>query len=184
MSDPTEFIGVTQIETNPDNITVTSSDAERGRKAAQDLWQLGLDAIAIDDPLTPDFAQAALAELNQLQKGTPGVLREVLDGAQMSAEQLNVESFHGLIEIVQNADDLRASEVRVAIKESGKQRRLLIAHNGTRVHLDHVIAMTLTFVSTKRDDPCAKGRFGIGLKTLARLAAVLTAHCAPDDFSI
>ncbi|TMA96339.1 MAG: hypothetical protein E6J74_08880, partial [Deltaproteobacteria bacterium] len=83
---------------------MTSSDAERGRKAAQDLWQLGLDAIAIDDPLTPDFAQAALAELNQLQKGTPGVLREVLDGAQMSAEQLNVEPFHGVIEIVQNAD--------------------------------------------------------------------------------
>ncbi len=102
----------------------------------------------------------------------------------MSAEQLNVESFHGLIEIVQNADDLHASEVRVAIRRSGKHGRLLIAHNGERVHLHHVIAMTLAFVSTKRDDPRAKGRFGIGLKTLGRLGDSLTVHCAPYDFAI
>jgi hypothetical protein len=42
----------------------------------------------------------------------------------MSAEQLNVESFHGLIEIVQNADDLSASEVRVVIRKAGKHERL------------------------------------------------------------
>src|SRR6266496_932632 len=146
MTDP-ETAGVGQIEHSADQIP---SEAERGRKAAQDLWRLGLDASAIDDPLTPDFARNALAELEQLQRGTPGVLREVLEGAQMSAEQLNVESFHGLIEIVQNADDLHASEVRVAIGGSGEQRRLLVVHNGDRVHLNEVIAMTLAFVSTKR----------------------------------
>jgi hypothetical protein len=161
-----------------------ASDAERGREAAQTLWRLGLRAGEIHDPLTPEFALAALDELEQLQHGTPGVLREVLEGAQMSAEQLNVESFHGLIEIVQNADDLRASEVRVAVRRSGKHGRLLIAHNGERVHLHHVIAMTLAFVSTKRDDPRAKGRFGIGLKTLGRLGESLTVHCAPYDFTI
>lgn len=102
----------------------------------------------------------------------------------MSAEQLNVESFHGLIEIVQNADDLRAAEVRVAIRAAGKHGRLLIAHNGERVYLHHVIGMTLAFVSTKRDDPRAKGRFGIGLKILGRLGESLTVHCAPYDFTI
>jgi hypothetical protein len=158
-----------------------ASDAERGREAAQTLWRLGLRAGEIRDPLTPAFALAALDELEQLQHGTPGVLREVLEGAQMSAEQLNVESFHGLIEVVQNADDLRASEVRVAVRRSGKHGRLLIAHNGERVHLHHVIAMTLAFVSTKRDDPRAKGRFGIGLKTLGRLGESLTVHCGAVD---
>jgi uncharacterized protein YjbI with pentapeptide repeats len=66
------------------------SDADLGRQAAQSLWRLGLDAGDIDDPLTPEFALAALAELEQLQKGTPGILREVLDGAQM--QQVNLTS--------------------------------------------------------------------------------------------
>ena len=157
---------------------------ERGRRAAQDLWRLGLDAAPIDDPLTPEFARSALAELEELQRGTPGVLTQVLEGAQMSTEQLNVESFHGLIEVVQNADDLRATEVRVAIRERGKQRHLLVAHNGGRVELRHVIAMTLAFVSTKRDDPRAKGRFGIGLKTLGRLSDVPHSSLRAVDFKI
>jgi len=161
-----------------------SADAERGREAAQSLWQLGLGASLPDDPLTPEFARAALTEIEHLQRGTPGVLREVLEGAQMTAEQLNVESFHGLIEIVQNADDLRAAEVRVAIRRSGKHDQLLVVHNGDRVHLHHVLAMTLAFVSTKREDPRAKGRFGIGLKTLGRLGDRLTVHCAPYHFRI
>ena len=120
-----------------------SSDEERGRQAARTLWKSGVGAATIDDPLTRDFARAALAELEELQHETSGVLKEVLEGAQMSAEQLNVEPFHGLIEIVQNADDLHASEVRVAVQESGKQSRLLIAHSGgERVKLHNVIAMT------------------------------------------
>ncbi len=161
-----------------------STDAERGREVAQTLWRLGLGASLPDDPLTPEFARGALAEFEQLQRGTPGALRDVLEGAQMTAEQLNVESFHGLIEIVQNADDQRAAEVRVAIRRSGKHDRLLAVHDGERVHLHHVLAMTLAFVSTKREDPRAKGRFGIGLKTLGRVGDRLTVHCAPYDFMI
>jgi hypothetical protein len=138
----------------------------------------------IDDPLTPEFAADALSELELIQLETPGALREVLEGAQMSAEQLSVESFHGLIEIVQNADDLHASEVRVALRRSRSRDQLLVAHDGERVQLHHVLAMALAFVSTKRDDPIAKGRFGAGLKTLGRLGTQLVVHCAPYDFSI
>lgn len=75
------------------NRRTESLDFERGREAAQRLWKLGLEATQIDDPLTLDFARGALVELDRLQEGTPGVLREVLEGAQISAEQLNVESF-------------------------------------------------------------------------------------------
>jgi hypothetical protein len=155
-----------------------------GRVAARELWHGGVAKAKIDDPLTPEFAADALTELELIQRETPGALREVLEGAQMSAEQLSTESFHGLIEIVQNADDLHASEVRVALRRSLRNDQLLVAHNGERVQLRHVLAMTLAFVSTKRDDPIAKGRFGAGLKTLGRLGTRLTVHSAPYDFSI
>jgi hypothetical protein len=155
-----------------------------GRAAARELWRVGVAKAQIDDPLTENFAAEALSELELIQRETPGAMREVLEGARFSAEQLSVESFHGLIEIVQNADDLHASEVRVAVRRAPEGDQLLIAHDGERVQLRHVLAMTLAFVSTKRDDPLAKGRFGAGLKTLGRLGTRLTVHCAPYDFSI
>ena len=158
--------------------------ANPGRVAARELWRVGVAKAEIDDPLTPEFAADALSELELIQRETPGALREVLEGAQISAEQLNVESFHGLIEIVQNADDLHASEVRVALRRSRERDQLLVAHDGEPVQLRHVLAMTLAFVSTKRDDPIAKGRFGAGLKTLGRLGTGLVVHCFPYDFLI
>ncbi len=155
-----------------------------GRMAARRLWREGLTAGPISDPLTIEFAKGALDELERLQSGTPGILKDVLDGAQISAEQLNVDEFHGIQEVIQNADDLAAREVRVAIQKRGRQSILMIAHDGNRVHLDHAIAMALAFVSTKRADEKAKGKFGIGLKTLGRLGTRLTVHCHPYDFMI
>lgn len=104
-----------------------------GRAAARELWRAGIAKAEIDDPLTPEFAADALSELELIQLEKPGALREVLEGAQMSAEQLSVESFHGLIEIVQNADDLHASEVRVAFRSCQDGDQLLVAHDGDRV---------------------------------------------------
>lgn len=155
-----------------------------GEEAARRLWTLGLDAGSVTDPLTQDFAEGALQEFERLQEGTAGVLRQVLEGAQISAEQLNVGSFHGLIEVVQNADDLGASEIGIAVRRANGRQTLLVVHNGERVRLDHVLAMALAFISTKRDDPSSKGRFGIGLKTLGRLGHRLTVHCPPYHFTI
>jgi hypothetical protein len=56
------------------------SDADRSREAADTLWVHGLDTAATDDPLTSEYARAALAELERLQAGTPGVLQELLEG--------------------------------------------------------------------------------------------------------
>ncbi len=44
--------------------------------------------------------------------------------------------------------------------------------------------MTLAFVSTKRDDPLSKGKFGIGLKTLSRIAETMEVNCTPYYFRI
>ncbi len=160
------------------------SDFEAGREAARLLWERGLDDRPdYVDPLSDDFARGALAELEQLQLSTARVLQEVLEGAQMSAEQLNVESFHGITEVIQNADDLGASRVHIAVR-GGRYPLLAFRHDGERVQLHHVIAMSLAFLSTKRKDPRSKGRFGIGLKTLGRLSSRMTVHCDPYHFVI
>lgn len=167
-----------------DDNAVHSDDARAGAEAARRLWTLGLDAGSGVDPHTQEFADGALQELEHLQEGTPGVLRQVLEGAQIGAEQLNVEPFHGLIEVIQNADDLGATEIRVAISNAGGRQKLLIVHDGSRVRLEHALAMALTFISTKRADSASKGRWGIGLKTLGRLGHRLTVHCPPYHFKI
>lgn len=105
-------------------------ELDQGRDAARHLWKEGLSGGTIDDPIHPEFARGASEELEELQKGTPGILKEVFDGAQISAEQLNVDAFHGILEVVQNADDLGACEVRVAVRKRGARSTLLIAHNG------------------------------------------------------
>lgn len=166
-------------------MTITVRDqAEHGRNAARRLWRDGLAAV-IDDPLDVDFAAAAITEFAHLQsERTPGIYRDALEGAEISAEQLNVEQFHGVVEVVQNADDAGASELRVALRTRSGGRDLLFVHDGDVVRLPDLIAMALAFVSTKRDDATAKGRFGIGLKTLSRLGDTLTIHCGPYHASI
>ncbi len=163
-------------------MSTPAADAERGRQAAAILLKKGVADTAIDDPLTPAFARGALEELERYFDELDGTVREALQGAERSAEQLNADPFRGLIEVLQNADDLGATALRVAIRPA--QRELLIVHDGDRVRLQNVIAMGFAFVTTKRADPRAKGRFGIGLKTLGRLATELQVHCSPYHFAI
>jgi hypothetical protein len=153
--------------------------AEDGCAAALAVWKQGLKADVVD-PLTPEFAAAAVAEFSRLQsEGTPGIYRDALEGAEMSAEQLSVEPFQGVIEVVQNADDAGANELRLALRRVGRGRALLFVHDGKLARFPDIVAMALAFVSTKRGDADAKGRFGIGLKTLNALGGTLTIHSGP-----
>lgn len=61
---------------------------------------------------------------------------------------------------------------------------LLIAHDGTPVTLANVAAMLLPWLSTKKDDADAAGRFGIGQRTLESLGGPITFHALPFHFSI
>jgi hypothetical protein len=164
---------------------MSSSDlADGGRAAARKLWHEGIEA-AIDDPFLPDFAAAAVAEFARLQsQHTPGILRDVLEGAEMSAEQLNPEPFRGVVEVLQNADDEKAGEVRLAVRTRSGRSQLLFVHDGEPVRLTDLVAMALAFVSPKRHDAMKKGRFGIGLKTLQALGDTLSVHCGPYHASI
>src|SRR3954468_9360498 len=118
---------------------------EAGRHAAELAWQAVDDRpIEIEDPLHAEFATAALERLEQLQLEAPGVMRRILEGSDRGAEGLNADP---VAEVVQNADDAGAREVRIAVVDSPKPT-LLVAHSGgERVGIDHILPMSFAFLS-------------------------------------
>jgi hypothetical protein len=159
------------------------SHASRGASAARSIWA---DADCVDDiidPRTPEFATAVIVGLANALATSSGAIKKMMRSAASAAEDLNVEPFQGLIEVIQNADDLGASEVRFALREGAVGRQLLIVHNGQPVACQHVLAMALPYLTTKTNRTDQRGRFGIGLKTLKRIADRLSIHSDPYHFS-
>lgn len=147
------------------------------------IWE---DMPGVDDLIdtrTPQFANAVVTGLADALASSPGALKKMMRGAAAAAEDLNVEPFQGLTEVIQNADDLHASEVRFAFRDKDVNRQLLIVHSGYPVVCQHVLGMALPFVTTKTNRTDQRGRFGIGLKTLRRIADNLAVHSAPYHFS-
>ena len=159
-------------------------ESSRAVDAVRLIWENGIGPDFVDDPRTPEFASAALAELIGRRRRISGILEEALQGADMGASQLAVDDTHGLLEVVQNADDQGASLIRFGMRTVAGSTQLLAAHNGETIDIRDVVAMLFAFVSTKRDDPEVTGKFGVGLKTLSRIASRLDVHCHPYHFSI
>ena len=164
---------------------MSQGERERASQIVRDIWEGGIRSTSFEDPRTPEFAKAALSELVALfDEGVPGLLQEALEGADLSANQLAVDDTHGLMELVQNANDQRASRLRFGLRRKSSRLDLLAAHDGDPITVRDVAAMCVAFVSTKRDDPGMTGKFGIGLKTLSRLADRFEVHCNPYHFEI
>lgn len=89
-------------------------------------------------------------------------MQDSVTGARRGAKRMSTDRLQGLSEVVQNAEDLGATEVRVLVRDT----TLLIAHNGRPVRLTDVIPLSMPWVTSKTDDAEATGRFGIGLMTL------------------
>lgn len=155
--------------------------------AARELLDGGIKVGAnIKDPLEPAFADAfvdALAEgLPERFRGVAGDLKE---GAGRVGRSSNAEREHGLIEVLQNADDLGAKQVLFQlVKGDAGDRSLRIAHDGGRVRAPNVLAMTLALVTTKTDDDKATGKFGVGIGTLSRMADSFAVHSWPYAFGV
>lgn len=156
---------------------------ELGRQAALLIWNDDKAASLIEDPRDPAFSAGVMAELSLAMAQAPGLMRTVVRHAAAAAEDLNVEAFQGIVEVLQNADDLGAISVRIALRNADGQRQLLIVHDGSPVTCHHVLAMTLPYLTTKSGDAEQKGRFGIGLKTLRRISSRVAIHGAPYHFS-
>jgi len=150
--------------------------------AADMVWRDDQAARDIEDPFDIAFARRFIDESVNRLDNADGVMLRALRGASRSAEGTNVDAFHGLVEFMQNADDLGATEVRIALDMSSEPRRMRIVHNGRRVRCQHVHGMMLPYITDKEDDADQRGRFGIGLKTLRRFSTDMAVHSAPYHF--
>ena len=160
------------------------SIADDARRAADLVWSDDPAAEDVIDPRLAIFAQVFVEASTQALDGVVGLIRRSLEGAGRSAEGANVDPFQGLVEIVQNADDLDATEVRIQLRATADGGQLLVAHNGRPVTCHHVPGLVLPYVTSKQDDPDARGRFGIGLKTLRRISNRMSVHSAPYHFEV
>ena len=106
----------------------------------------------------------------------PKTIAEALDGARSSGELLSSDRLQGLAEILQNADDASASEVRLVLREDD----LLVGHNGSvRCGCDTLCGLATPWFSTKGGEADSFGRHGIGLSALRSLSRTIEVHCSP-----
>lgn len=153
-----------------------------GREAAERLSQEWPKVDGFPPLKSEAAARAAIEYLGDLMVSDRPLFRASRRGAERGAESLSARPFQGVLEVLQNADDLGARELRLAIRIRGSRRELLIVHDGDRVLLGHVGAMVLPWVTTKNEDPNASGRWGIGQMTLRALGGPIELHCAPYHF--
>jgi hypothetical protein len=155
---------------------------KRGQEAVDLLWRRWRERPEIDDPRDPEFARGALDKIIDRLANADDVDKEIREYSEAAAEQTTKAS-RTIYEIMQNADDVCARSLRLSVRRRGRGE-LLAVHDGRPVMIAHVIAMTLAFLSLKRDDPRSKGRFGIGLKTLNQIGSTLSVHCPPYHFAV
>lgn len=149
--------------------------ADRGddlaRAAARGLMANPKDAVSYE-PATPSECHAAVDELNASFASGGETLREMVDNSRGGAEALSTDSFQGLSEIVQNANDAWATEISFTLTSNV----LEVQHNGRPVDLKDLRAMSVPWLTTKSDVAEATGRFGVGLSTLHAIAETFEVH--------
>lgn len=135
-------------------------------------------------PANEDAARAAVEALAALFAGLPKPIRKALASAKGNAARLSSDRLQGLAEIVQNADDLHATEVRFQLASGDQGPEILAAHDGTPVVMADLMGLATPWLSPKADDPASTGRFGIGLMTLQSLGPELHVHSGFFHFSL
>ncbi|WP_124778990.1 MULTISPECIES: sacsin N-terminal ATP-binding-like domain-containing protein [Micromonospora] len=150
--------------------------ADEAKRAAQVVADHDPDAPRTQILMPHDAAAAAASvlELRAHLERLPMFVQRALEGAASSAGQLSDDRLQGLAELIQNADDLGATDAYFTVDETNS--RLLFAHNGGGLTLHDVLALAVPWLSLKISDPEMLGRFGIGLKTLHSLSEVLEVH--------
>ena len=145
---------------------------ERAREAAD---RVADGKAALFEPATEAEARAAVQRLGEHFEQLLGGFKAALEGASDGASQNSSDRLQCLAELVQNADDVGATEVHIQLR-SGELRA---SHNGEAVRLKDVFAIATPYLTTKREDADATGKFGIGLSAFRALSDMLEVHCAP-----
>ena len=157
-----------------------SSEDSRLIALAEDAAEQLLDARSDENPSVYEptdlpAAQAAVRRLAQRFEGVPGAIADALDAARNSGDLLSSDHLQGIAEIIQNADDVDATQVRLRLGPSD----LWVEHDGSPVRLRDVLGLAIPWLSTKGNRADTNGRFGIGLMTLRSLSDTLEVHCHP-----
>ena len=84
------------------------------------------------------------------------------DGIKRLLADLYPDNAHFIYELLQNAEDAQATEVRFILKEDGVE----FEHNGRLFSIEDVEAITGIGITTKKDDPTNIGKFGVGFKAV------------------
>lgn len=128
-------------------------------------------ALLPEDGLAAEAGVLALAECLH---GLPKSIQFAVNNATGSAGYLSDDRLQGLAELIQNAEDVGATEATITV--DSEHSRLLFSHNGAGLTLHDVWALAIPWLSLKVGDAEQLGRFGIGLKTLHALSEVLEVH--------
>ena len=151
------------------------------KEAAEQLFKARKGyALSLYEPTDIPTAQAAVRRLGQLIDDVDGAIADVLDAARDSGELLSSDSLQGISEVIQNADDVDATQVRLSLTPT----ELWLGHDGNPVKLSHVLGFAMPWLSTKGDQADTNGRFGIGLMTLRALSDTIDVHCHPYHFRL
>ncbi len=95
--------------------------------------------------------------------------------------ELYPDNAHFIYELLQNAEDTEADSVRFTLSNEG----IRFEHNGKRLfNLKDVESITSIGVSTKRNDPTAIGKFGVGFKAVFAYTNTPEIHSGDFHFKI
>ena len=154
-----------------DNLQIRSAE-----EAADQLFDArNGDSASSFEPTDLQAAEAAVRRLGKRFNDLPGAIAEALNAARDSGDLLSSDRLQGISEIIQNADDVDASQVRLVLRPTD----LWIGHDGSPVQLRHVLGLATPWLTTKGSEAAPIGRFGIGLMTLRSISNTLEVHCHP-----
>ncbi|GAA4444156.1 sacsin N-terminal ATP-binding-like domain-containing protein [Novipirellula rosea] len=103
------------------------------------------------------------------------------EGIRNLLTELYPENAHFIYELLQNAEDARATTVEFKLFND----RLQFEHNGKRVFsFADVDSITSIGASTKRNDPTSIGKFGVGFKAVFAYTETPEVHSGSVHFSI
>ncbi|MDQ1065742.1 hypothetical protein QFZ32_001182 [Streptomyces canus] len=149
----------------------TAKEKEAAKWAERLFKKTCAPGSVVPEPATPEAVHAAIERFAELPTET-GVMQDLAIGARRAAKGVSTDRLQGLSEVVQNAEDLGATEVRIQVREA----TLLVAHNGRPVLLTDVIPLSMPWLTSKAEDAEAIGRFGIGLMTLFHLSPTIEVY--------
>jgi hypothetical protein len=91
-----------------------NGEVEAGRAAADRLSDSWGEHDWIPTEPSEDWARGAIERLGQIINEQPAIVRASLKGAERGASTLSPRPFQGILECLQNADDLGATRLSVA----------------------------------------------------------------------